>query len=55
MSLLIPRTSDKKYKQKSSVELLVDFLTDFLISYTSNKEYKQKSSMQLLVYSLTDF
>jgi hypothetical protein len=55
MSLLIPRTSDKKYKQKSSVELLVDFLTDFLISYTSNKEYKQRSSMELLVYSLTDF
>ena len=51
-SLLISYTSNMEYKQKSSVELLVYFLTDF---YTANKEYKQKSSVELLISFLTHF
>ena len=52
ISLLISYISNKEYKQKSSMELLVCSL---LISDTSNKEYKQKSSVELPVDFLTDF
>ena len=49
VSFLIPDNFNKEYKQKSSVELLVCFL-----SYTFNKECEQKSSVELLIYFLIE-
>ena len=48
---MVPYTSNKEYKQMSSVEVLVYFVTEFM---TFDKEYEQKCSVELLVYFLTD-
>ena len=52
ISFLISYTLNKEYEQKSPVEFLVYFLTDFI---TLNRKYEQKSFVEVRAYFLTEF